>query len=106
MIRANQQTIAALMEREEALKERLACLEQRAKGESCSLADSMSSAIAAVDVKRRIEALGSRVDDFASSLINLLMSLVLKSIVLPVLFLYLMLHFARRGILPNDKRHP
>ena len=39
-----------------------------------------------------IEALSERADQFATNLINLLMSLVLKSILLPILFLYLLLH--------------
>jgi hypothetical protein len=95
LIRDTEQSLAALGEREQALKERLECLEQRASGESCSLADSMSSALAAVDVKRRIEALGERVDEFASNLINLLMSLVLKSILLPIVFIYVLLNFVR-----------
>lgn len=94
-ISENEHTLAALSERREALQDRLACLKQRASGNSCSLADSMSSALAAVDVKRRIEALGDKVDEFASNLINLLMSLILKSILLPLLFIYLLLHFVK-----------
>ncbi len=95
LMRDTEQSLAALGEREEALNARLDCLNQRARGESCSLADSMSSALAAVDVKRRIEALGEQVDEFAANLINLLMSLVLKSLLLPLLFLYVLLNFVR-----------
>lgn len=91
-IEANQHLIEAINETLEALDDRLECLEQQAGGESCGIADSMSRAMAALDVKKRIEALSERVDEFATNLINLLMSLVLKSILLPILFLYLLLH--------------
>ena len=94
-VESNEYTLAALVESAEALQDRLDCLERRARGESCTLADSMVRALAGVDVRNRIEALGEQVDAFTANLINLLMSLVLKSILLPILFLYLLLRLAR-----------
>ena len=87
-------TVAALVESNEALRDRLECIKLKAKGKSCSIADSMASALSAMDVKKQIESLGEQVGDFASNIINLLMSLILKSIVLPLLFFYLLLRSA------------
>ena len=94
-IESNEYTLVALAESAEALQDRLECLKRRAMGETCTLADSMMRALAGVDVRNRIEALGEQVDAFTANLINLLMSLVLKSILLPILFLYLLLRLAR-----------
>ncbi len=94
-IESNEYTLAALVESAVALQDRLECLERRARGDTCTLADSMVRALAGVDVRNRIEALGDQVDAFTANLINLLMSLVLKSILLPILFLYLLLRLAR-----------
>ena len=85
----------ALAESHEALKDRLSCLKQQSRGESCSMADTVSKALMAANVKERIEALEDNVDELASNLINLLMSLILKSILLPILFLYGLLRSIR-----------
>lgn len=101
MIEGNEYNVAALIESQQAMRDRLECLKLKANGESCSIADSMTSALSALDVKIQIESLSEQVGDFASNLINLLMSLMLKSIVLPILFLYALLRSAgllfRRG---------
>ncbi len=90
-IAANEFTISALAESREALEDRLDCLQRRSRGDACNLADTMSRALAAMDVRDRIEALGKQVDAFSTNLINLLMSLLLKSVLLPILFLYILL---------------
>jgi signal transduction histidine kinase len=97
-------TISALVESHEAQHDRLKCLKLKAIGESCSIADSMASALSAMDVKKQIESLGVQVSDFASNIINLLMSLILKSIVLPLIFLYVLLHSAGSLFRPGDGR--
>ena len=61
-----------------------------------SLADGSARGLNALDVRQRIKALGDQVSEFAASLINLLMSLVLKSILLPLGFFYLVLGLLRR----------
>ena len=91
-IEANEYTLAALTEAREARLDSLECLKQQSRGESCSITDSIANAL---DVKQRIDALGDQVGEFASNLINLLMSLILKSILLPVLFLYALLRSVR-----------
>ena len=60
------------------------------------LADGSARGLSALDIRQRIAALGDQVSDFAASLINLLMSLVLKSILLPLGFFYLALALLRR----------
>lgn len=72
---------------------------QRFQGEldaASSLADGSTRGLDALDVRQRIRALGDQVSEFAASLINLLMSLVLKSILLPLGFFYLVLGLLRR----------
>ena len=94
-IKVHKATLAEQSEDFEASEEQLDCLRQQSRGGSCSLAERMSSALAAVDLKQRIDALGDQVSEFASNLINLLMSLLLKSILLPLLFLYALLRSTR-----------
>ncbi len=91
-VELSEYTLAALVESREPILDRRDCLKQQSKGNSCSIAESVANAL---DVKQQIVALGDQVNEFASNLINLLMSLILKSILLPVLFLYGLLRSVR-----------
>lgn len=63
--------------------------------EAGTLADGSASALSALDIRKQINTLSNQVSDFAASLINLLMSLVLTSILLPIGFFYVLLWVIR-----------
>ena len=94
-IKSSDYTLSALAESREALDEKLECLNKRSRGESCSLFESASRAVQALNVRKQIDDLVMQLDDFASNLIALLMSLMLKSVILPLLFLYILLKSVR-----------
>ena len=94
-IEGSEYTLSALQETREALDERLDCLEKRRRGESCSLFDSARRTAEALNMKKQIDALVEQVDKFASNVISLLMALILKSVILPLLFLYALVKSSR-----------
>lgn len=73
----------------------LACLYDNNNGAKCMPANTDRSGLNVSEIKMAIESLFQRLDDFASNAINLLMSLILKSILLPILFLYFLVRAAR-----------
>ncbi|MEM1110646.1 MAG: hypothetical protein AAGI11_01945 [Pseudomonadota bacterium] len=95
-IRGREQTLAALEDNREAMQGKLDCIERRSRGDNCSLAETIDQAVASLDIARQIESLEDSVNVFASDLINLLMSVLLKSVLFPLLFLYLLLRLAGR----------
>lgn len=94
-IEGSEFTLTALEESREALEEQLTCLEKRSKGDTCSLFESVHRTAQAFNLKSQIDALVEQVDDFASNIINLLMALILKSVILPLLFLYALVKSSR-----------
>lgn len=76
-----------------------ACLEQGDSAESCASKGWWSTTRDTLDIRPKIAALEQQVDAFAANLVNLLMSLLLKSILAPLAFLYCLLRLLR-GIWP------
>lgn len=94
-IAASTYTLTSLQEARKTLDEQWECLGKRNRGESCSLSDSLRRTADALNMKSQIEALVAQVDEFASNLIGLLMSLILKTIILPILFLLILYRSVR-----------
>ncbi|MEQ8262207.1 hypothetical protein [Pseudohaliea sp.] len=69
-------------------------LEDGAEGEQSGLGDRLRGM---GELRPQLAALGERVDAFASNLITLLAALLLKTVLLPLLFLYALLRLVRRA---------
>ncbi len=99
-----EQAQAALAEQAEAIRAELAqhndnleCLQKQSRGESCGWFDQLSTSLSPRQFQARIARLESGVSDFAQTTIDLLMSLLLKSVVIPIVFFYLLLRVVRAG---------
>lgn len=86
---AEQAAIDALLESE-------ACLRKRTRGEPCTLWDSLPDAPDKAALSRKLGEINENLSDFAENSINLLVSLLLKTIVIPLVFIYLLLMLMRR----------
>jgi hypothetical protein len=73
----------------ESLRDDIDCLDRRAAGESCSLAEGAMGLVRAADLRPQLAELSGRVDAFSSDLIQLLTSLLFKSVLLPLASLWL-----------------
>jgi hypothetical protein len=73
----------------------LNCLQRRARGESCSWFERMTSALSPAQLRAKLAELEGGMNDFAENTIDLLVSLLLKSVAIPVVFFYLLLQVAR-----------
>lgn len=87
----------------EANKE-LACSTKKASGKSCSMLPSFRETQASLT--NNIGHVNEKLTDFADNIISILMSFILKTILIPLLFLHLLLKAAGRSwaILPNAMR--
>jgi len=73
-------------------RDELAALESADQDQSGqSWLQRLRNSVSPAEVRARLSALEARVDDFAASAMTLAMSLLLKSIVLPLAFLYAVL---------------
>lgn len=97
-IEGNELTISGLRDTSRALHEQLDCLEKRRTGDSCSFLGGIGKAAQAFNIRQQLNALSADVDQFASDLISLLMALILKSVILPVLFLYILVRAVRHAL--------
>jgi hypothetical protein len=86
---AQARDLARLGQEAARLEEDIDCMDRRAAGESCSLAEGALDLMRAADLKPQLEALSQRVDDFSADLIQLLTSLLFKSVLLPLASLWL-----------------
>ena len=86
---AEQATIDALLESR-------GCLQKRTRGEPCNLWDSLPDAPDKAALSRKLGEINENLSDFAENSINLLVSLLLKTIVIPLVFIYLLLMLLRR----------
>jgi prefoldin subunit 5 len=83
---------------DEALDEQraaLECLEKRAAGGDCGLLNRISSRLSPSEIGVQISALEERMTEFADNAIALLMSALLKSVAIPLMFFYVLLRLAR-----------
>lgn len=71
------------------LREDMECLDRRAAGDSCSLAEEALGLVRAADLRPQLAELSKRVDAFSADLIQLLTSLLFKSVLLPLASLWL-----------------
>jgi len=74
-------------------------LEAGTDGEESGLGDRLRGM---GELRPQLAALGERVDAFASNLITLLAALLLKTVLLPLLFLYALLRLARRAFAQQE----
>lgn len=74
-------------------------LEGDADGEESGLGDRLRGI---GELRPQLAALGERVDAFASNLITLLAALLLKTVLLPLVFLYALLHWLRRAFAQRE----
>ena len=73
------------------LLEQQSCFYKQQRGENCSWLP-----ITKKEVERQWEKLKARISDFAATVIALLMSMLLKTVLIPLAFLWLWLKFARQ----------
>jgi hypothetical protein len=74
-------------------------LEDGPDGEESSLGDRLRGV---GELRPQLAALGERVDAFASNLITLLAALLLKTVLLPLAFLYALLRLVRRAVAERE----
>lgn len=82
---------AAAADQEDAL----ACLQKRSRGESCGLLDSVRNTVSPQQLRDKINDLENGMNAFAENTIDLLVSLLLKSVAIPLIFFYLLLKLLR-----------
>ena len=83
--------IKNIEERNDALE----CLTKKAQGENCGFFDRFSNAPNIKALQDKMSTLDDSVGVFASNIIDLLTSILLKSIAIPLLFFYVLLKLAR-----------
>ncbi|MBF6057475.1 hypothetical protein [Thiomicrorhabdus heinhorstiae] len=71
-------------------EEQLQCLQKKARGESCGVGDWFGSATSGLDLKQKVIALSENIEQFVDSTLQLLTLLLLKSILLPLLFWWML----------------
>jgi predicted nucleic acid-binding Zn-ribbon protein len=71
------------------------CLAKHSRGENCSFWDSVPDAPDAAALRGKLNAINAELSDFTENSINLLMSLLLKTVAIPLLFILLLLKIAQ-----------
>jgi hypothetical protein len=87
--------LATIEEAIEILKERSDCIKKHRRGEKCSVWEYLPDAPNPSAIRQELNEVNDSVSDFAENCINLLMSLLLKTVAIPLLFLYLLLKIIR-----------
>ncbi|MCB1706135.1 MAG: hypothetical protein KDI17_14825 [Halioglobus sp.] len=77
--------------------EKMDCLDNRSRGETCHFWEILPDTPNVTMLAGKLNAIETRVSDFAQNTINLLVSLLLKSIAIPLLFFLLLLKIIRTG---------
>jgi len=72
-------------------REELTCLDNRQRGDKCHFWEVLPDAPNVGILQSKMKDIESRVSEFAENTINLLVSLLLKTIAIPLLFIYLLL---------------
>jgi len=76
-------------------REELDCIEKRARGEDCNLWDKLPDAPDIQLMRQKLNDVNASMSEFSENTINLLVSLLLKTIGIPLLFIYLLLKIVR-----------
>ena len=92
---AVQAGIAAIDQEIEERLDALICLEKRQRGENCSIWDRLPSAPNPAALQAKMKSINESLGNFADNAINLLMSLLLKTVAIPLLFFFLLLKIVR-----------
>ena len=92
-----QEAVNSDEKREDALREQAECLKQRSEGKSCSLLGKVTDWLPKGDTLPQIAAITSEVDDFVTGLVALLVSLLLRSVLLPIATLWLFVKLTMQG---------
>jgi uncharacterized coiled-coil DUF342 family protein len=77
------------------LLEKMDCLEKRQRGESCHFWEGLPDIPNVTLVQNRMKEIEVRVSGFTENIVDLMVSLLLKTITIPLLFIYLLLKIAR-----------
>jgi predicted nucleic acid-binding Zn-ribbon protein len=73
----------------------MSCLERRKQGEECSIWDKIPEAPNPVALRNKLSGINENLTEFSDNCVNLLMSLLLKTIFIPLLFIYFLLKVLR-----------
>ncbi len=87
--------ITGLREELEIQRAHLACLGKRAQGEACTLWDKLPEPPDVAAIQNKLRDLDRELDEFTENAWLLLISVLLKSVALPLLFFYALLKFTR-----------
>lgn len=79
----------------EILQKRSDCIEKHRRGEKCSIWEHIPDVPNPAAIRQKLNEVNDSVSDFAENCINLLVSLLLKTVAIPLLFLYLLLKLMR-----------
>jgi hypothetical protein len=82
----------------EVMKEKLSCLEKRDKGGSCSWNERFDKVKKAFDFRQQIYHMTEEAGVFYDDAVNLLVSLILRSIIFPLGLLYMVIRMCRRAL--------
>ena len=77
------------------LQEDITCLQKRQRGKDCSVWDKIPSTPNPAALQKKLGDINANLSEFADNCINLLMSLILKTIIIPLLFIYALLKIIR-----------
>jgi hypothetical protein len=81
----------------EDMQAQMDCLAKHSRGENCNFWDSLPDAPDAAALRAKLNAINAGLGDFTENSINLLMSLLLKTVAIPLLFIFLLLTIAQRN---------
>jgi prefoldin subunit 5 len=95
LIESTQPTLEESEAKLKIFNEKLECLQKKASGEKCGIWDKIKKA-SKIDFRSKLNQLEQDTDTFAKNTINLLASLVFKSILLPIGFLFAVVALCRR----------
>lgn len=90
-------SLATTVNEMEDLQEQMDCLERHRRGENCGFWDSFPGAPDTAALRNKLNAVNADLTDFAENCIDLLMSLLLKTVVIPLLFMFLLLKIVQRN---------
>lgn len=88
-------SLASITDTMSTLQETMDCLQKHSRGENCSFWDSLPEAPNAGEMREKLNAINANLSDFAQNCINLLVSLLLKTVAIPFLFIYLLLRIVQ-----------
>lgn len=79
----------------DAMRYSIECMKKQSRGESCSVLQALKDTVSTEDLREKLGHVEGRMGAFADNTINLLMSLLLKSVIIPLIFFYLLLKVVR-----------